>query len=118
MELPDAATLAEHIQNLGLVTEAQLQEAWEELGEGTTDPEALLRVLERKSYLTSWQRQKLLKGEKDSFFVGGYRLLYQVASGSFGRVYRAADPATGQGMAVKVLRRRWCNDPRRVELFE
>jgi serine/threonine protein kinase len=117
MEMPDASTLAEQLQKLGLVTEAQLQEVQEELGQQTDDPAALLRALERKSYLTSWQTQKLLKGETTGFFYGGYRVLYQVASGSFGRVYRAVDPHSGQGVAIKVLRRRWCNELPRVELF-
>lgn len=118
MVMPDALALADQLLHLGLVTEAQLDEAWEAIGRDTTDAEALVRALERKEHLTSWQIAKLLKGEKDGFIVGGFRILYQVASGSFGRVYRAIDPHTHQGVAIKVLRKRWCRDRQRVEMFQ
>jgi serine/threonine protein kinase len=118
METPNAATLGEHSVRLGLVTPEQLREAWDELGERNGDAEPLLLVLERKCYLTPWQSQRLLKGERDGYFLGGYRLLYKIASGSFGRVYRADDPRTGTVVAIKVLRRKWSDIPRSVELFE
>jgi serine/threonine protein kinase len=73
--------------------------------------------MERKGYLTSWQSQKLAKGEKDGYFIGGYRLLYKISSGTFGRVYRADDPRSGQVVAVKTLRQRWTDNPHSVELF-
>ncbi|HLJ92661.1 MAG TPA: serine/threonine-protein kinase [Gemmataceae bacterium] len=114
----DASTLAQRMQKLGLVTEAQLQEAWEEVGSRTADPQALLRVLERKGHLTPYQSQKLLKGDMDGYVIGGYRILYKIASGSFGRVYRADDPQSGRVVAIKVLRRRWSEDEHAIDLFE
>ena len=77
----------------------------------------LLRSLERKGHLTPWQTAKLLKGENDGYFLGGYRILYKIASGSFGRVFRAEDSNTGRMVAVKVLRRRWSEDKARIDLF-
>src|SRR5262249_31204696 len=56
--------------------------------------------------------------DPDGYFLGGYRILYKIASGSFGRVYRADDPRTGTIVAVKVLRRKWSEDPHNIELFE
>src|SRR5207245_5640223 len=82
----DAATLAQQMLKLGLVTEAQLQESWEEVGQRVDEPEPLLRALERKAFVAPYQSQKLLKGELHGYFVGGYRILYKIASGSFGRV--------------------------------
>jgi serine/threonine protein kinase len=102
---------------LGLLTEGQVQECCEDPEVKPGDPASLLRVMERKGYLTSWQSQKLAKGEKDGYFIGGYRLLYKIASGTFGRVYRADDPRSGQVVAVKVLRQRWTDNPHGVELF-
>src|SRR5262249_1759877 len=85
------------------------------------DPRApaldLLRLLERKRQLTPWQRQKLLKGDTDGYFLGGYRMLYKIASGSFGRVYRGDDPRSGQVVAIKVLRNKWTIDKQKVDLF-
>ena len=68
-------------------------------------------MLERKGFVTPWQGSRLLKGETDGYFLGGYRLLYRIAAGSFGRVYRADNPATGEVAAVKVLRRKWIGRP-------
>src|SRR5437016_13718127 len=114
----DAPTLAQRMLKLGLVTEAQLQEAWEDVGQRGTEPEPLLRALERKGYLTPYQSQKLLKGDMDGYFIGGYRILYKIASGSFGRVYRADDPQSGRIVAIKVLRQRWSEDEHAIDLFE
>jgi serine/threonine protein kinase len=117
MASPDAAALAKLAVSLRLVTSAQIAECQED-GRLPTDPKALLRALERKGYLTPFQSQKLLKGEQDGYFLGNYRLLYRISSGSFGRVFRADDPRTGTVVAIKVLRRRWTSDPSKVELFE
>jgi serine/threonine protein kinase len=114
----DAATVAQQAVKLGLVTQAQVEECRDELGPDADHPTALLDALERKQYLTRWQREKLLKGDTDGYYLGGYRLLYKIASGSFGRVFRADDPRTGNVVAIKVLRRRWSDNPHNVELFE
>jgi serine/threonine protein kinase len=114
----DAVTLAEKALLLELVTLDQVQEGWDEVGKRGGEAAPLLRALERKGYLTPWQSQKLLKDDPDGYFLGGYRILYRIASGSFGRVYRADDPHTGTVVAIKVLRRKWSDDPHNVELFE
>ena len=113
----DAATLGQKAVHLGLITQGQLMDVWDELG-NNRQPEAFLRFLERKGYLTPWQSTKLLKGDHDGYFLGGCRVLYKIASGSFGRVFRAAEVETGKVVAIKVLRRRWSDDPHNIELFE
>jgi predicted Ser/Thr protein kinase len=117
MSNADAASIAQQALRLGLVTPEQLEEGWEELGQRSGPPEPLLQALERKSHLTPWQSQKLLKGDADGYFLGGYRILYKIASGSFGRVYRADDPRSGRIVAIKVLRQKWMS-PKGIELFE
>jgi tRNA A-37 threonylcarbamoyl transferase component Bud32/CheY-like chemotaxis protein len=117
METMDTTTFAQQIVRLGLVTEGQLEEAREETGVANPDLAALMRVLERKSYMTPWQVGKVLKGDTDGYFLGGYRILYKIASGSFGRVFRADDPRGGRVVAVKVLRRRWSEDQQKIDLF-
>jgi eukaryotic-like serine/threonine-protein kinase len=118
MPAPDAATLAHLARQLNLVDDEQLRECWDEMDSGVHSPEILLKLLERKGYLTPWQSSKLLRGEKDGYILGGYRILYKIASGSFGRVFRADDPRTGTEVAIKILRKRWSEDPHKVELFE
>src|SRR5437879_2363870 len=113
----DALIVGRLALKAGLVDEGQLQEAWTEIGREGGDPDPFVRFMERKGYLTSWQTTKLLKGETNVFFVGGHRILYKIASGSFGRVFRAEEGSTGCVVAVKVLRRRWTDNPHQVDLF-
>ncbi|HTU19857.1 MAG TPA: serine/threonine-protein kinase [Gemmataceae bacterium] len=112
----DTSAFVQLIQKLGLVTEAQLAEVSDEVGP-VPDLTHLIAALERKSYLTPWQRGKVLKGDIDGYFLGGYRILYKISSGSFGRVFRADDPRSGRVVAIKVLRRRWSEDQARIDLF-
>jgi len=113
----DAAGIGQLALRLGLVTEDQVRECLIELDDKTLPAQDMVRALQRKQYLTPWQGNKLLKGDTDGYFLGGYRLLYKIASGSFGRVYRGDDPRTGQVVAVKVLRNKWTMDKQKVELF-
>jgi serine/threonine protein kinase len=121
MDTPDATTFGQIIIKLQLVTPEQVQEAMDdardETGGRLPDLQRFLRVLERKGFLTPWQSGKVLKGDVDGFVLGGYKLLYKIASGSFGRVFRAVDPRGGRVVAVKVLRRRWSEDQQRIDLF-
>lgn len=116
MDSMDANIFKQLILKHGLVAEAQLAEVRDEIGDGA-DLLHLRAALERKGYLTPWQSGKILKGDPDGYFLGGYRILYKISSGSFGRVFRADDPRTGRVVAVKVLRRRWSEDQARIDLF-
>src|SRR5204863_9501392 len=101
---------------LGLMSDQEAREVVYELDDNQATAEDFLRFCERKNLLTPWQRSKLLKGDTDGYVLGGYKLLYKIASGSFGRVFRGVDPA-GQVVALKVLRRRWTEKPHWVETF-
>jgi serine/threonine protein kinase len=118
MAISDATQVADLAVRVGLLTPDQVQEGWLEIGQRGGEPEPFLRAMERKGYLTPLQTGKLLKGDKDGYFLGGFRLLYKIASGSFGRVYRADDPQTGRIVAIKVLRRKWSEKKHNIELFE
>jgi eukaryotic-like serine/threonine-protein kinase len=118
MDNVDTTALGDLAVRVGLLSPSQVQEGWDDVGKRGGDPVPWLRSLERKGYITPFQSAKLLKGEKDGFFLGGYRLLYKIASGSFGRVYRADDPKTGRVVAIKVLRRKWSDKKDTIELFE
>jgi serine/threonine protein kinase len=109
MDNLDGATFGQIVTRLGLITDAQLLEVLEELAEKNPPLENLVNLLERKSYVTPWQTAKIRRGDSDGFFLGGYRILYRIAAGSFGRVYRADDPRTGRMVALKVLRGKWSN---------
>lgn len=118
MSQSDPNGLAQLAMRLSLVTEEQWRECQAELDPSNPTAEALVRIMERKAYLTPWQGAKLLKGDTDGYFLGGYRLLYRISAGTFGRVYRADNPFSGEIVAIKVLRRKWSNDVHKIELFE
>ena len=86
MSTQDTTALGQQMLKLGLLTESQLQEGFDEVGHRVLDPGPLLKALERKGFITPYQTAKLLKGDVDGYFIGGYRILYKIASGSFGRV--------------------------------
>jgi tRNA A-37 threonylcarbamoyl transferase component Bud32 len=117
-EPADAAACAQLAVRCGLLNEGQARELLYELDNNKAAPVEFTRMLERKGLLTPLQTGKLLKGETDGYFLGGYRVLYKIASGTFGRVYRGDDPRTGQVVAIKVLRRRHLDTPKRIESFE
>src|SRR5881397_145517 len=102
--------LAERAHHVGIITLDQLRECWDELGSRNAPPEELLRMLQRKSYLTPFQIDKLQKGDTTGYFYGGSKVLYKVASGAFARVYRGVNVQTGEPSAIKVLRQRWTSD--------
>ncbi|AMV29949.1 Serine/threonine-protein kinase PknL [Gemmata sp. SH-PL17] len=114
----DASGIGQLALRLGLVGPDQIRDGLDELGDKKAPATDMVRLLERKRQLTPWQGNKLLKGDLDGYFLGGYRLLYKIASGSFGRVYRGDDQRSGQVVAVKVLRNKWTIDKQKVELFQ
>ena len=113
----DASEVADLTVRMKLVDEHTARELLFELEDRKAPAFDFVRLMERKSLLTPLQSSKILKGDTDGYFLGGYRLLYKIASGSFGRVYRGDDPRTGQIVAVKVLRNKWTQDKQKVDLF-
>ena len=117
MDLQNGRELCNLAQKLGLVTSDQVREALELLGTASPSVEATSQQLQRSSAITAWQAGKLVKGETTGYIMGGYKLLYKISSGSFGRVYRAEEPGGGRIVAVKILRRRHSEDKQRIDLF-
>ena len=111
----DAETLAERAVLTGLVSRAEMQEAKADAEDGTL--EALTRSLLRKGLITSWQRDRLLKGDTTGFFFGPCKVLFHLAEGTFARVYRGEKQPGKHAVAVKVLRRRFTTDPEAVKRF-
>lgn len=104
-----------------LITSRLLKPAEWDQAAGTLGPEAtvgeVLAVLERRQLLSNLQSGRILKGDTDGLVLGDYKLLYRNASGSFARVYRAANVNNGQMVGLKLLRDRWAVDPDAVAGF-
>lgn len=116
MPFSTLAQLEDLLLRMRLVDPAHLQEAKRMLG-ARANIEGLIRELEALGVLTSYQSGILKKGETEGLRVGGYKLMYRNASGSFARVFRGAAIDGGQMVAIKVLRQRLATDPRAVMLF-
>lgn len=112
-----AEQIAQRIEDLNLVTDRQLQEVWSALGRRDVPADEFLQQMVRRDYLTNFQVERLLKGERGGFFYGPYKVLYRVNSGSFARVYRSVHKDSGKVVALKVLRRRYSDDKNFVEQF-
>jgi serine/threonine protein kinase len=107
----NAEQFGQRALDFGLLTDRQLQEVWASLGSrnlSTKDLlQTLIQTLLRKEYLTNFQVECLSRGEKSGYFYDKYKVLYQVGSGTFARVYRAVHSESGEVSALKVLRRRY-----------
>ncbi len=111
----DADIIVDQVVMLGLVTREQLREASADAEDGS--PDATLRMLLRKGALTSWQIERLRKGDPSGFFYGEAKVLFHLAEGTFARVYRGEHVQTRQPLAIKVLRQRFANIPDAVIRF-
>ena len=80
-------------------------------------PDAVLRMLLRKGWLTSWQVERLKKGDPAGFFYGESKVLFHLAEGTFAGVYRGEHGNSGQPLAIKVLRQRFAPIPEAVHRF-
>ena len=112
-----AEQIAQRAFDLNLLDERQLQEVWGSIGSRQVSGDEFRQLLERRELLTNYQSERMLRGERTGFFYGDYKVLYLIGTGTFARVYRAAHRTTGEIRAVKVLRRRYVDDPVESERF-
>jgi CheY-like chemotaxis protein len=117
MAVQTAEQLAEQVYDLGLVDDLQMQQVWAHFGSRNVPVADLLQFMVRKEYLTSYQVERLKKGDKQGYFFGDYKVLYLVGAGSFARVFRAKHKQTGQVVAIKSLKRRYSENPAQYSLF-
>ncbi len=67
--------------------------------------------------------EKIIAGDlrfdtSDQRGVRGFELKEEIGSGAYGTIYRAVQPAIGRDVAVKVIRRKYANDPEFIRRFE
>lgn len=111
----DAQSLADQAVMLGLVARPDARQAVADAEDGSYD--AVARSFLRKGLLTSWQLDRLQKGDPVGFFYGGCKVLFHLAEGTFARVYRGVKVDTGSPVAIKVLRNRFVTDPASIDRF-
>ena len=112
-----AEQFAQRAFDLDLIDERQLHELWGQIGSRQLSGSELQQILLRREFLTNYQTERLLRGERTGFFYGNYKILYLIGTGTFARVYRACHRATGEIVAVKVLRRKFSEVPEEADRF-
>ena len=118
MKPTTADNLAHLVTELDLAPQAAVHQAVRESGGDANDVEAFGQGLVRRELLTSFQLERLLRGERQGYFFGRAKLLYQIGAGAFARVYRAIHRDTGAILAVKVLRKRFAADAEKRAAFQ
>jgi len=117
MAYPSAEKVGQRAFDLGLISERQLQELWSALGSRNVKTEDFLQLAVRREFLTNYQVEKLVKGERSGFFFGPYKVQYMVGAGTFARVFRAHHKTTGEVVAIKALRKRYSEDQKCFQQF-
>ncbi len=112
-----AEQLAQRAFDLELLDERRLREVYSELGSREVSLEELKQFMLRRNLLTPYQLERMIRGEVGGYYYGSHKVLYQVGSGTFARVYRAVNQEDGKIVAIKVLRQRFANDPGKVDSF-
>lgn len=110
MDTLSAEQFVQTAYSLNLLDERQVKDVWSDIGAREVCLDDACNAVLRRQYLTNYQVDRLLKGERSGFFYGRYKILYTVGAGSFSRVYRAVNLDSGKVFAVKVLRRRWSDE--------
>jgi serine/threonine protein kinase len=104
-----AEQLAQRALDVNILDDAQLQSIWSELGSTNAPLADFQQAALRRGFLTQYQLERLMGGQRSGFWYGPFKVLYCVGAGTFARVYRATNRDTGKMYAVKVLRSRYSN---------
>ena len=106
---------AQRISDFGLAERREVDQAMSELGVGDHNLNDMIKVMQGRGLVTTLQTDKILKGDRNGYFYGPYKVLYLIGAGTFARVYRAEKE--GQVFAVKVLRKRFRDEVKELEQF-
>ncbi len=117
----------QRIVDVGLADRLTVEQARRELDAGAMELDDLIRAMQRRGVLTTLQTEKILRGDRQGYFYGKYKVLYLIGAGTFARVYRAekigdldtvADETKGKAIfAVKVLRKRFRDEVAQLDQF-
>ncbi|MDF1701220.1 MAG: serine/threonine-protein kinase [Planctomycetota bacterium] len=112
---------AQEAQNLGYVTEAQVEEGFllqERMADDLQIDERLAVILVKRGWLADEQARRvygIIEPEGARSQIEGYRLLQKVGRGAMGTVYQAMHKGLNRVVAIKILRRDLAADKTQIE---
>ncbi len=106
----------------GLCTDAELRRSLEELqSRRKTSPVTLKNLMMDLGYITQTQAERLKTGIKESkvaaYQIPGYKILGKLGAGAMAIVYKAEQLSLNRTVAVKVLPKRFSENPEYVQRF-
>lgn len=106
---------AQRVVDLGLAERRAVDQVINDVGVGEHDLKDMIKAMQRHGLVTTLQTDKILKGDRQGYFYGDYKVQYVIGAGTFARVYRAEKD--GEVYAVKVLRKRFRDEVKELEQF-
>src|SRR6516225_9630494 len=118
MSLASLADLIAIIRENHLLGPSQLEELTTKIQARISDPEALLRELVKRGWLTTYQSEMLLQGRGSELLLGPYLLLQRLDEGGMGTVFKAKHLRLDRIVALKLIRPERLNHPDAVRRFQ
>jgi len=100
-----------------LLKPAQLTELTASLAERAVEPQALVKDLCRRDWLTPFQARQLLLGKGNALLFGPYLIIDLLGAGGRGQVFKARHRTMERLVALKVLRKDLLADEEAVQRF-
>jgi serine/threonine-protein kinase len=118
MTIESAENLVNVLQHGGLLSRPQLDELLMSLQYAFTEAADLADDLVRRSWLTRYQADLIIRGEAAELALGHYTLLEPLGAGGMARVFKARHRCLDRMDAVKIIRAEHLADPRALRAFQ
>lgn len=111
------AEFLDYLQRSRLLDDRQLA-AVVDRAPADMDGEQLAAQLVEDGLINTWHAENLLKGKYRGFTLGKYRLLGHIGTGGMSSVFLAEHPVMERLVAIKVLPKKYVDDPNYLDRFK
>ncbi len=100
-----------------LLTDDQIAQVRDSAHASDDDPTFLAEELVGRAWLTRYQIDRLLQGDRSGLWLGAYVLLEPLGEGGMGTVFKARHRRMKRLVALKIIRHEWLSRPDAVGRF-